>query len=413
MAAIYLDANATTPLLPEVVDAMAPFWTTHFGNPSSVHRHGQHARSAVEHARESITHLLRCRPSEIVFTSGGTEGDNLALFGVLNSPTAQPARLITSATEHHAILHAAKALADALAANRVEVTVLAPTSSGLIEPAALEAALRSSPPSPRPGPTQTLVSIMLANNETGVLQPIRQLAEIAHAAGALFHTDAVQAAGKLPLDVNDLGCDLLTLTGHKMHAPKGVGALYVRHRLPLYPLFFGGSHERQRRAGTENVPGIVALGRAAELASEWLTSPHPTSGPVHLAQLRDRLESGLLSAIPRSGINGEGAPRTPNTLNLYCDGVDAEALVIALDLSGVAVSGGSACQSGATEPSHVLSAMRLPEARARASIRISLSRLTTAHEIDLALALIPAAVARLRQLSPDRPAVREHLMIPA
>ncbi len=400
MAAIYLDANATTPLLPEVVDAMAPFWTTHFGNPSSVHRQGQHARSAVDRARESVAHLLGCRPSEIVFTSGGTEGDNLALFGILKSSARQPAHLITSTIEHHAVLHAA----EALARQGVDVTFLPCTSSGLIEPAALQTALR---------PHTRLVSIMLANNETGVIQPIRQLAAIAHAAGALFHTDAVQAAGKLPLDVNDLGCDLLTITGHKMYAPKGVGALYLRHKLELQPILFGGSHERQRRAGTENVTGIAGFGSAAQLASQWLGN----GGPAHLAELRDRLEFGLLATIPNSGINGARSdgykePRTPNTLNLYFDGVDAEALVIALDLGGICVSGGSACQSGATEPSHVLTAMRLPEPRARASIRISLSRLNTQTEIDRALTVIPATVARLRQLS-STPIQTASTLVPA
>ena len=378
MASIYLDANATTPLLPEVVEAMGPFFTTHFANPSSVHRSGQHARAAVEHARDSVADLLRSRPSEIIFTSGGTEGDNLALFGTLTTGT----HLITTQIEHHAVLHAA----EALEARGIEVTFLEPTTSGRIEPAALEAALQ---------PNTRLVSIMLANNETGVLQPVRELAEIAHTAGALFHTDAVQAAGKLPLDVDELGCDLLTIAGHKMYAPKGVGALYLRRKTPLAPIFFGGSHERERRAGTENVPGIVALGRAAELGTQWLAG----NGPAQLAALRDRLEAGLLAAIPNSGINGAGQPRTPNTSNLYFDGVDAEALVIALDLQGLAVSGGSACRSGATEPSHVLTAMRLPDARARSSIRISLSRLNTEPEIDRALEIVPAAVARLREIS--------------
>ena len=400
---IYLDANATTPLLPEVVDAMAPFWTTHFGNPSSVHRSGQHARSAVEHARESVAHLLHCLPSEIVFTSGGTEGDNLALFGVLPG-RGESAHLITTEIEHHAVLHAAEVLAE----RGVDVTFLAPTSSGRIEPAALQAALR---------PNTRLVSVILANNETGGIQPIRELANLAHAAGALFHTDAVQAAGKLPLDVNDLGCDLLTLAGHKMYAPKGVGALYVRRKTRLAPMLFGGSHERQRRAGTENVAGIAALGRAAELAQDWLAQEwfapdrnHDGSG--QLAGLRDRLEHSLLAAIPGSGINGVRADgvrelRTPNTINLYCHGVDAEALVIALDLQGVAVSAGSACQSGATEPSHVLTAMGLSEARARASIRISLSRLNTDAEIDEVLRILPATVARLRRLAPSAPQLQD------
>jgi len=389
MASIYLDANATTPLLPEVVDAMAPFWSTHFGNPSSVHRSGQHARSAVEHARDSVAQLLSCRPSEIIFTSGGTEGDNLALFGTL----APGSHLITTAIEHHAVLHAAEALEK----RGVEVTCLPCTPSCRIKPAALEAAIR---------PNTRLVSVMLANNETGVLQPIRELADIAHTAGALFHTDAVQGAGKLPLNVVDLGCDLFTLAGHKMYAPKGVGALYLRRKLQLTPIFFGGSHEHQRRAGTENVPGIVGLGRAAELAIQWLAD----GGPAHLAVLRDRLEHRLLTTIPNSGINGYAEPRTPNTTNIYFDGIDAEALVIALDLQGISVSGGSACQSGATEPSHVLTAMRLPEARARASVRISLSRLNTAAEIDRALQIIPATVARLRQLARPTDPNSRHLV---
>jgi len=420
MASIYLDANATTPLLPEVVAAMAPFWTTHFGNPSSVHRHGQHARSAIEHAREAVARLLRCRASEIIFTSGGTEADNLALFGTLAASASgndEPAHLITSTTEHHAVLHAAEALEQRglLSGGPVEVTYLPCTASGRIEPASLQAALR---------PNTRLVSIMLANNETGVIQPIRELADIAHAAGALFHTDAVQGAGKLPLSVDDLGCDLLTIAGHKMYAPKGVGALYLRRKTQLTPMLFGGSHERQRRAGTENVPGIVGLGRAAELAGQWLAAePSETDGfagsPASLARLRDRLEAGLLAAIPRSGVNGARSdglmePRTPNTSNLYFDGVDAEALIIALDLKGIAVSAGSACQSGATEPSHVLTAMRLPESRARASIRISLSRLNTEAEIDAALHLVPATVARLRRISPASPAQPDlHLAVEA
>lgn len=395
MASIYLDANATTPLLPEVVDAMAPFWSTHFANPSSVHRSGQHARSAVEHARESVARLLSCRTSEIVFTSGGTEGDNLALFGTLPPGS----HLITSTVEHHAVLHAAEALEH----RGVEVTYLPCTASGRIEPSTLQSALR-----PNTRPRRTLVSIILANNETGVIQPLRELAKIAHAAGALFHTDAVQAAGKLPVSVDDLGCDLLTLAGHKMYAPKGVGVLYLRSKTQLAPLFFGGSHERQRRAGTENVPGIVGLGRAAELASQWLAD----GGPAELAKLRDRLERGLLSTVPDSGINGSREPRTPNTLNIYFDRVDAEALVIALDLAGLAVSAGSACQSGATEPSHVLTAMCLPEARARASIRISLSRLNTTAEVDGALELIPTTVSRLRQLTPS-PRLAAPALIPA
>jgi cysteine desulfurase len=380
---IYLDANATTPLLPEVFDAMRPFLLELFGNASSIHQQGQHARAAVDQARESVARLLRCRASEIVFTSGGTEADNLALFGVLKAGD----HLVTTQTEHHAVLHAAEALEQ----RGVEVTYLPCTASGLIEPATLEQALR---------PTTQLVSIILANNETGTIQPIPALAAIAKAHGARFHTDAVQAAGKLALDLSATGelkdVDLLSIAGHKMYAPQGAGVLFVRRNIRLAPLFHGGTHERQRRAGTENVPGIVALGRAAELAAAWLRD----SGDQELTALRDRLERTLLAEIPESGVNGAGTPRTPNTANLYFDHVEAEALVIALDLKGISVSGGSACQSGATEPSHVLTAMGLEPARARASLRFSLSRLTTPEEIDMVLRIVPEAVARLRALSP-------------
>jgi cysteine desulfurase len=419
MRRIYMDANATTPLLPEVFEAMRPFFLEHYGNASSIHQQGQFARAAVDHARDQIARLLHCRTSEIVFTSGGTESDNLALFGTLENAAA-PAHFITTSIEHDAILRAAAALTK----KKIEVTILPSTPQGVIEPTALLAAIR---------PETKLVSIMFANNETGVIQPIAALAAIAHASGALFHTDAVQVVGRLPLDLSPKGAlkdvDLLTLSGHKIYAPKGIGALFVRRNVRLAPMLHGGNHERQRRAGTENVAGIVGLGKAAELAQAWLAetpstttntgAPHldsemwasgerptahaqlnSTDSPTHLAALRDRLEQGILSQVEECGVNGEGAPRVSNTSNLYFDHVEAEALVIALDLKGLSVSGGSACQSGATEPSHVLTAMGLSPARARASIRFSLSRLTTTEEIDEALALIPAAVARLRDLSP-------------
>lgn len=390
--AIYLDANSTTPLLPEVVESMRPFWTGQFGNASSVHRHGQQAHAALDRARTAVAALIHAAPAEIVFTSGGTESDNHALTGVLLDriaaglrvpPGASASRphLITSAIEHHAVLHVAESLRDL----GCDLTVLPATPSGRIEPESLAAALT---------PQTRLVSVMLANNETGVLQPVTELAALAHAAGALFHTDAVQATGKLPMDAHALGVDLLTLSAHKMHGPKGVGALFVRRGLTLRSLHFGGPHERERRAGTENVPGIAGFGRAAELASTWLDDPQ--SGPAPLAALRDRLEQHLLAALPSSGVNGAGEPRLPNTTNLFFDAVDAEALLIALDLQGLSISAGSACQSGATEPSHVLRAMGLPEARARSSIRLSLSRLTTPEEIDTAARLIVAAVTRLR-----------------
>ena len=383
MQRIYLDANATTPLLPEVFEAMRPFYLEHYGNASSIHQQGQHARAAVDHARESVARMLHCRPAEVVFTSGGTESDNLALFGVL----APGDHLITTTIEHHAILHAAQSLV----ARGVEVTFLPVTEQGVVEPTALLAALK---------PNTRLVSIMYANNETGAIQPLDALAGIAHAGGALFHTDAVQGGGKLPLDVSAHGflkdVDLLTLSGHKIFAPKGTGILYVRRSVRLSPMFHGGSHERQRRAGTENVPGIVGLGKAAEVCTDWVK----TDGPAQLAALRDRLEQGILSQIDETGVNGAGAPRVANTTSIYFDHVEAEALLIALDLKGLSVSGGSACQSGASEPSHVLTAMGLSATRARATLRFSLSKLTTEAEIDEVLKLIPAAVAHLRELSP-------------
>ncbi|MGD0446157.1 MAG: cysteine desulfurase family protein [Edaphobacter sp.] len=399
MRRIYLDANATTPLLEEVFEAMRPFWMEHYGNASSIHQHGQHARGAVEQARTHVARFLHCLNSEIVFTSGGTESDNLALFGVLSpeSTHGEPVHLITTTIEHHAVLNAAESLAK----RNIEVTFLPCTAQGLIEPGALQAAIR---------PNTRLVSVMYANNETGVIQPIAELAAIAHAAGALFHTDAVQASAKLPLDLSAEGplkhVDLLTLSGHKIYAPKGIGVLFVRKNVRLAPMLHGGTHERQRRAGTENVACIVGLGKAAELANAWLAGDAPSK----LTTLRDRFEQGILSQIEETGVNGAGAPRVSNTSNLYFDHLEAEALVIALDLKGISVSGGSACQSGAAEPSHVLTAMGLPPARARASVRFSLSRLTTQEEIDEALKIIPAAVARLRELSPAWRNKREEII---
>lgn len=278
-----MDANATTPLLPEVVEAMRPFWTEQFGNASSIHQQGQQARAGVERARESVAGLIGCRAAEVVFTSGGTESDNLALFGTI----APGDHLIASSMEHSAVMQAA----EALAGRGVEVSFLPATPQGLVEPAALEAALR---------PNTRLVSVMLANNETGVIQPVRALAELTHAAGALFHTDAVQAAGKLAIDVKALGCDLLSISGHKMYAPQGVGALFVRRNVRLRPIFFGGNHERGRRPGTENVAGIVGLGKAAELARVWLANGEQHS----LAALRDRLEQGILAQVEEAGVNG-------------------------------------------------------------------------------------------------------------
>jgi cysteine desulfurase len=379
MHRVYLDNNATTPVLPEVFEAMRPWFGEHFGNASSIHHYGQETRAAVEDARESVAKLLGCRASEIVFTSGGTESDNLAISGLVTPGD----HVITSGVEHHAVLHAAKHLQEI----GCDLTVLPVDGRGLIDPTDLRRALR---------PKTRLVSVMMANNETGSLQPFEEIGKVALEAGVSFHTDAVQAAGKIPVDVCRTGCHMLSISGHKMHAPQGVGALYVKKGTKLKPLFFGGRHERSRRAGTENVPGIVALGKAAELARAGLEN----GDDKKIAAMRDRLEQGILAQVDETGVNGEGAPRVPNTTNLYFDHIEGEALVIALDLKGLAVSTGAACSSGATEPSHVLLAMGLGRDQARASIRFSLGKQTTEEDIDFAMTLVPETVARLRAISP-------------
>jgi cysteine desulfurase len=379
MRRIYLDNNATTPVLPEVFEAMRPYFGEHFGNASSIHHHGQETRAAVERARDSVASLLGCRAAEVVFTSGGTEGANLAIAGLACAGD----HIITSSIEHHAVLHTCKHLED----TGCEVTYLPVDGRGLVDPDDVRRALR---------PNTKLVSIMTANNETGVLQPVEKIGEIAAEADVCFHTDAVQAAGKIPIDVKRIGCDALSISGHKMHAPQGVGALFVRKGTRLQPLFYGGRHERSRRAGTENVPGIVALGKAAELAMEGFER----GDDKNLSALRDRLQQGILAQVDGAGVNGTGAPRVPNTSSIYFDHIEGESMVISLDLKGLAVSTGAACSSGAIEPSHVLTAMGLRGDRARASIRFSLGRQNTAEDIDIALALMPETIARLRELSP-------------
>jgi len=381
MRRVYLDNNATTPVLPEVLEAMRPYFGEHFGNASSIHHHGQETRAAVERARESVAALLGCRPAEIVFTSGGTEADNLAIFGLV-----QPGdHIVTSTIEHHAVLNSCKHLQE----KGIEVTYIPVDGRCLVDPDDVRRALR---------PNTRLVTVMMANNETGVLQPVNEIGKICAEADVYFHTDAVQATAKVPIRVNEIACDLLSISGHKIHAPQGVGALYVRKGTTLEPRFFGGSHERSRRAGTENVPGIVGLGKAAEQALKSLGNGHPSD--VELGRLRDRLESEILRQVDSAGVNGAGAPRVPNKTNIYFDYIEGEALVIALDLKGLAVSTGAACSSGAIEPSHVLTAMGMGPDRARASLRFSLGKQTTAEDVDFAIQLVPASVARLRELSP-------------
>ena len=378
MQRVYFDNNATTPVLPEVFEAMRPYYGEHFGNASSIHHHGQETRAAVERARESVAELVGCRSSEIVFTSGGTEGDNLAIFGL----ATEGDHVITSTIEHHAVLNACKRLE----AMGCEVTYIPVDGRGLVDPAEVRRGVRSN---------TKLISIMMANNETGVLQPVGEIGKIAAEADIYFHTDAVQAAGKVAINVKQIGCDLLSISGHKMNAPQGAGALFVRKGTILQPMLYGGSHERSRRAGTENVPGIVGLGRAAEIAKDALND----GSIANIEQMRDRLQQ-MLSRLEAAGVNGDGAPRVPNTTNIYFDHIEGEALVIALDLKGLAVSTGAACSSGAIEPSHVLTAMGLRAERARASIRFSLGKQNTEEEVEFALALVPDTVARLRELSP-------------
>ncbi|MGD0929349.1 MAG: cysteine desulfurase family protein [Candidatus Korobacteraceae bacterium] len=386
MPRVYFDNNATTPLLSEVFEAMHPYFFEKFGNASSIHQQGQQARSAVERARERVAELLNCRPAEVVFTSGGTEGDNLALFGL-----AKPGdHIITSAIEHHAVLNSC---------HRQEemgccVTYLPVDGRGLVDPDDVKRALR---------PETRLVSIMFANNETGALQAVNEIGKIAAEADVYFHTDAVQAAGKAAIDVKEIGCDLLTISAHKFHGPQGAGALFVRKGTLPRPLFYGGRHERSRRAGTENLAGIVGLGKAAEIAHRGFAD----GSVVQLAALRDRLENTVLETMELVAVNGGRAARTPNTSNISFDCIEGEAMVIALDLKGLSVSTGAACSSGAIEPSHVLTAMGLSADRARGSIRFSLGKQNTAEEVEFALELIPQVVGRLREISPvyKKPAV--------
>lgn len=382
MRRVYLDHNATTPLDPQVRQAMEPYWSGVFGNANSIHSFGQQARAAVERAREQVAALIGARPSEIVFTSGGTEADNLALFGIVRASGGEPCHVITSAIEHPAVLHACRALERA----GVEVTYLPVSSEGVVDPDAVRQALR---------PHTVLISIMLANNELGTLQPIEEIGRIAAEADVWFHTDAVQAAGKVAIDVRQLRLDLLSLSAHKFYGPKGVGALFVRGGTRLEPILYGGHHERDRRPGTENVPGIVGMGCAAELARKRLAED-----AARLTVLRDRFEQAVLERIPHTRVNGRGAPRVPGTTNITFDYIEGESLVIALDLKGVACSTGAACSSGAIEPSHVLTAIGLPREQARASLRFSLGRETTEDELAYALEALGEAVDRLRELSP-------------
>jgi cysteine desulfurase len=387
---VYFDYNATTPMDREVVEAMLPYFSEGFGNASSIHSVGQQARAAVERARESVATLVGAKPGEIVFTSGGTEADNLGIFGLAAAEARKGSafegggrrHVITTQIEHHAVLNACQALER----QGVEVSYLPVDGDGLLDPDDVRRAIR---------PETILITVMYANNELGSIQPIAEIGRIASEADVYFHTDAVQSAGKLPLDVNELGVDLLSISGHKIYGPKGAGALYVRAGTPLEPVMHGGHHERDRRPGTENVPGIVGLGKAAELARRNLPSE-----TTRVGQLRDRFEEGILSRVPQARVNGSRKNRVANTTNMTFSFADGEALVIALDLKGLACSTGAACSSGAIEPSHVLTAIGLAPEDARASLRFSLGRHTTDEEVEFALGITPGVVQRLRDLSP-------------
>jgi cysteine desulfurase len=402
MKRIYLDHNATTPVEPAVLEAMLPYFSGEFGNASSIHTFGQRARAAVETAREQVAALLNARPQEIVFTSGGTESDNHAIFGVTQPLVTWPSKrsldpkddidkrmvvahlkhVVTTAIEHEAVLNACQALEK----QGVAVTYLPVDRAGLLDPEAVRQAIR---------PETILITLMHANNELGTVQPLAEIGRVAAEADVYFHTDAVQSVGKIPVDVKALQLDLLSLSGHKLYAPKGVGALFIKGGTRLRQFLYGGHHQRGFRPGTENVPGIVGLGKAAELARLSLQTD-----AARTAALRDRLEQGLLARIPDAQANAASAPRTPNTTNITFPGIEGEALIIALDLKGLACSTGAACSSGAVEPSHVLTAIGLSAPDARATIRFSLGRHTSEAEIAAALEIVPAAVAQLRQLSP-------------
>jgi len=372
----YLDNNSTTPVLPEVLDTMVPCFAERFGNPSSLHCCGQRAQAAMKLARMRVAALLGCLPTEIVFTSGGTEGDNLALEGMMRPGD----HLIISAIEHSAIL----STGGWLERHGCEVTRVGVNSQGQVEPDAVRHALK---------PNTRLISIMMANNETGILQPVHEIGKIAAEADVWFHTDAVQAAGKIPILVDAIGCDLLTISAHKIHGPQGVGALYVRRGVPLLPQLHGGHQERSRRPGTENVAGIAGLGRASEIALSGLTD-----GSVErLKVLRDRLESAIVNMIPNTRINGSSVMRVPNTTNIFFEHAGGDALVLALDELGIAISRGAACTAGSADPSSVLMAMGLDGEQSRSSLRFSLGKQNTAEEIDKVAPLIAEAVAQQRQ----------------
>lgn len=382
MKRIYLDHNATTPLSPSVLEAMLPFMRQDFGNPSSIHWFGQQARRAVDRARQQVAAFMGASPMEIVFTGSGTEADNHALRGVVAAQQGKASQIITTAVEHPAVLNTCKALQQ----EGVEVVHLPVDHHGRVDPSQAAEAIKE---------RTALVSVMLANNDTGTLQPVAQVAQATRERGVPLHSDAIQAASKVPLDVGALGVDLLSISGHKICGPKGCGALYVRRGTRIEPLLFGGGHEGGRRAGTENVAAIVGLGQACEEAAQDMESH-----AAREAALLDRLQAGITRLIDGATINGHPRHRLPNTLNVGFACIEAEALLMNLDLRGIAVSAGSACSAGTLEPSHVLTAMGLPLEQGMSAIRLSLGRDNTEEDVDLTVAALAELVEKLRQTSP-------------
>ena len=379
---IYLDHAATTPADPEVVAAMRPWYSDQFGNPSTVYSLGLSASQALQDAREAAAQALGATPEEIYFTSGGTESDNWALQGTADALAGKGKHLITSSIEHHAVLETTHYLEK----RGYEVTRVPVDSGGLVDPEDVRRAIR---------PDTVLISVMHANNEVGTIQPIAEISRVAKETGVLFHTDAVQTAGKIPLDVNDLGVDMLSLSAHKFYGPKGVGLLYMRKKTKITPLLHGGGQERGRRAGTHNVPGIMGLAKAFELAQARMADD-----AAREASLRDKLWSGLESTIRAIYQNGDPAHRLINYLNVRLDGIEGESMILMLDMENICVSSGSACTTGSLEPSHVLLAMGIPAENAHGSLRITLGRSTTEEDIDYFIEVFPPIVARLREMSP-------------
>ena len=379
---IYLDHASTTPADPEVVEVMRPWFGEEFGNPSTVYSLGLTAAQAVQQARESVADALGAEPEEIYFTSGGTESDNWAVLGTADAQTKKGRHLITSAVEHHAVLETMEFLEK----RGYEFTRVPVDGGGLVDPEEVRKAIR---------PDTVLVSIMHANNEVGTIQPLADIGRVAREAGVLFHTDAVQTAGKLPLDVNELGVDMLSLSGHKFYGPKGVGVMYLRKRARITPLLHGGAQERNRRAGTHNVPGIVGLAKALEISRSRMTEDSARE-----AELRDRLWEGLRYNIVGIHLNGHPTERLANNLNVRLDGIEGESMILMLDMEGICVSSGSACTTGSLEPSHVLLALGIPAEHAHGSLRVTLGRSTTADDIDHFIDVFPPIVDRLRQMSP-------------